>query len=752
MNTKFVVAKLSPPPQVCTRHQATTDRSISTRPEQKNGTESNIDVLQANESTYFFRRQSGSSNGSLRNLTRPVTPMSNCADEFQQSTTAFQVISRESNQDLQTITNVQSCQIGSHKEAEFSPMQSNNLNEDIDQSPLSEQNHCIDHDDRPEKGTMTLDGVQLQSLHQQKLQDRKYCSEHSYDGSDILFSSTRRSNENLVQLQVDKQESKNEMHSTCTLEHVFAVNLQQQEFQSVMWRKYRAALLCNIFADPKTGTLSLNYIESISLNMNFSEIVDRIVDNALQYNSTDLKPNRDHDQPSISVAAQQRQKSSVTYDCDESEINQGPPKKEIPAEEHQLSCNTSHSDTDQNSPKVKWTSSPHGKKASAFIIDMSSRLQTKSVNEQPSEKLTRPVQNRLYPHQHHDSGNEQQIDLRKIENKQHHQPKQRWIAKKLRRRESEIALARQTHSPTAMTCDFHRSSDEDDRDVVCMQQYHHSVDVSSRDTKYPNSSHTTYKASPNCLPKQVSKQARIMQLQRPVRPSSYTLQRDHVVARQNIRPKSEYSQLHTNETKFIENYSSRNVLSKDDMLDSEREVQQSTFNLPISEWPSHMTTEEDCSAEHKLYFHSVDRRDKGIEETEDMSKRQTKPTKLRSNIIICKNAVQSPACLGSGEINADQRNEALAAIDASSIPHLVIVLRTQNHLKFRGIYAVVDEKITRIYGAGPRTITKDMVTKYFRYDSGSKAFKPLPSRDFSVCDAVALLPSCWKKKDSRAII
>ena len=126
-----------------------------------------------------------------------------------------------------------------------------------------------------------------------------------------------------------------------------------------------------------------------------------------------------------------------------------------------------------------------------------------------------------------------------------------------------------------------------------------------------------------------------------------------------------------------------------------------------------------------------------------------KMPKLRSNVVICKNAIASPACLGSGDINASKREKALAAIEACAIPHLVIVLRTPTHLKFRGVYAVVPAGISKIYGSGPRTITKSMVAKYFRYDSGAKAFKPLPSRDFTVCDAVALRAAVWHKKDHK---
>lgn len=126
--------------------------------------------------------------------------------------------------------------------------------------------------------------------------------------------------------------------------------------------------------------------------------------------------------------------------------------------------------------------------------------------------------------------------------------------------------------------------------------------------------------------------------------------------------------------------------------------------------------------------------------------------KLRSNTGICVNAVKSPACLGGGAINQDKREAALASLQRAAPPHCVIVLRDPNNLKFRGLYAthITDEgksvELIKFHGAGPRRITADMAARYFRYDSGAKDFRTIPSRDFGVCDAVALHANCWPSK------
>eukprot|EP00049_Salpingoeca_infusionum_P018621 m.358026 g.358026 ORF g.358026 m.358026 type:complete len:475 (+) comp18020_c0_seq1:208-1632(+) len=120
---------------------------------------------------------------------------------------------------------------------------------------------------------------------------------------------------------------------------------------------------------------------------------------------------------------------------------------------------------------------------------------------------------------------------------------------------------------------------------------------------------------------------------------------------------------------------------------------------------------------------------------------------LRSNVTIISNAIKSPACLGGGSVNSTKRDTALEAVQTCTISsHIVIVLRDRNNLKFRGIYAVQDETtMTKIYGKGPRTVTDDLAAVYFKYDSGSKGWRKVQTKDFAVCDAVALQTSVWHK-------
>eukprot|EP00730_Choanoeca_flexa_P019673 TRINITY_DN9616_c0_g3_i2.p1 TRINITY_DN9616_c0_g3~~TRINITY_DN9616_c0_g3_i2.p1 ORF type:complete len:1152 (+),score=166.18 TRINITY_DN9616_c0_g3_i2:43-3498(+) len=120
--------------------------------------------------------------------------------------------------------------------------------------------------------------------------------------------------------------------------------------------------------------------------------------------------------------------------------------------------------------------------------------------------------------------------------------------------------------------------------------------------------------------------------------------------------------------------------------------------------------------------------------------------KLRDNRNICQNAVKAPTCLGNGAINKDKRTKALKALDNSDMVHYVIALRDPNNLKFRSIYGMSPEdtsRLVKVYGAGPKHILANMVAGYFRYDSGAKEFKSIPSQDMTVCDAVALKSSVW---------
>lgn len=97
---------------------------------------------------------------------------------------------------------------------------------------------------------------------------------------------------------------------------------------------------------------------------------------------------------------------------------------------------------------------------------------------------------------------------------------------------------------------------------------------------------------------------------------------------------------------------------------------------------------------------------------------------LRSNLVICRNAIASPACL-SGPMNKARREAALEALQASGGTHFVVLLRDRNNLKFRGIYEVTPTAVRKVFGSGPKALRAEMTDGFYRYNSGNREFQTL---------------------------
>ncbi len=61
----------------------------------------------------------------------------------------------------------------------------------------------------------------------------------------------------------------------------------------------------------------------------------------------------------------------------------------------------------------------------------------------------------------------------------------------------------------------------------------------------------------------------------------------------------------------------------------------------------------------------------------------------------------------------------------------------------------MDVQGLKLHGVGPSVLMPDMMSMLYKYNSGSKAFSPIPTKAMSVnVDAVTLKDKFWKKKGS----
>ncbi|KAJ3367040.1 Calmodulin-regulated spectrin-associated protein 1 [Allomyces javanicus] len=102
----------------------------------------------------------------------------------------------------------------------------------------------------------------------------------------------------------------------------------------------------------------------------------------------------------------------------------------------------------------------------------------------------------------------------------------------------------------------------------------------------------------------------------------------------------------------------------------------------------------------------------------------------RSNKKLIVNALNM--CL-SGPVNEKTRTEVLEDLERSDQTNFVVLLRGPKNHSFKGLYVhVVDQnQIIKLYGNGPLEIEQADVSEFFKYDSGSRSFKPIPTRSFS---------------------
>ncbi|KAJ3008198.1 UNVERIFIED_CONTAM: hypothetical protein HDU68_003204, partial [Siphonaria sp. JEL0065] len=138
-----------------------------------------------------------------------------------------------------------------------------------------------------------------------------------------------------------------------------------------------------------------------------------------------------------------------------------------------------------------------------------------------------------------------------------------------------------------------------------------------------------------------------------------------------------------------------------------------------------------------------------------LKKKKGLPTPVQqSNRKIIKNALQ--VCL-AGTVNEKVKKEVLEDLDASSAHHFIILFRGLKNHAFKGLYSYDANlhQVLRVYApaslaiassndlpkpstpttptssiVGPNTLTEQDVLEFYKYDSGSRSFKVVPTRSF----------------------
>lgn len=125
-----------------------------------------------------------------------------------------------------------------------------------------------------------------------------------------------------------------------------------------------------------------------------------------------------------------------------------------------------------------------------------------------------------------------------------------------------------------------------------------------------------------------------------------------------------------------------------------------------------------------------------------------------------KNALNN-VCLAGSHYDS-QRQDAISCIEDAGlkgilisndkrvpISQLIVLLYQHKSLAFRGIYGIspICDEYLRIYGKGPRSLSKDIpIEAYMKYSSSSRCFTAIPTKSItSTVDAISIDPTKLKK-------
>ncbi|KAK7934323.1 hypothetical protein WMY93_005219 [Mugilogobius chulae] len=125
-----------------------------------------------------------------------------------------------------------------------------------------------------------------------------------------------------------------------------------------------------------------------------------------------------------------------------------------------------------------------------------------------------------------------------------------------------------------------------------------------------------------------------------------------------------------------------------------------------------------------------------------------KEPSAKSNKPIIHNAI-SHCCL-AGKVNEPQKNQILEELEKCESNHLMILFR-DGGCQFRALYSYFPdtEEIHKLTGTGPKSISKKMIDKLYKYSSDRKQFTVIPAKTVSVSvDALTIHNHLWQPKRS----
>jgi calmodulin-regulated spectrin-associated protein len=100
-----------------------------------------------------------------------------------------------------------------------------------------------------------------------------------------------------------------------------------------------------------------------------------------------------------------------------------------------------------------------------------------------------------------------------------------------------------------------------------------------------------------------------------------------------------------------------------------------------------------------------------------------------------------------GAVSNDQRNKVQNAMAQSDSKHFLLLFRDQRS-QYRGLYSwdQQSDSVYRLDGTGPKIVKEDLMAMMFKYDSGTKHFTHIPTKNLSpVIDGFTLPDQCWTK-------
>ncbi|XP_041856551.1 calmodulin-regulated spectrin-associated protein 1-B isoform X2 [Melanotaenia boesemani] len=125
-----------------------------------------------------------------------------------------------------------------------------------------------------------------------------------------------------------------------------------------------------------------------------------------------------------------------------------------------------------------------------------------------------------------------------------------------------------------------------------------------------------------------------------------------------------------------------------------------------------------------------------------------KEPSAKSNKPIIHNAI-SHCCL-AGKVNEPQKNQILEELEKCESNHLMILFR-DGGCQFRALYSYHPdtEEILKVTGTGPKSISRKMIDKLYKYSSDRKQFTVIPAKTVSVSvDALTIHNHLWQAKRS----